>query len=215
MNETEKLKKAFSLFVGTDELRPALLKPFKQNGFYFSTDAHSLIMAPENLDLGYSEQQTPDCLKVFPKDRNDPIEISIAHIEKILLEKTPLIDETIECSSCDGFGTEECNLGHDHDCEDCDGKGYFPTGNGKKVHDKYARKYLLDGQHFQFTQLKRLIDACEILGFEDVNKVSGKDVKPLLLKKNDVTFLIMPTIIDGEDVIVDLSSAIEQVLKGE
>lgn len=30
-----------------------------------------------------------------------------------------------ECEPCDGLGYRECDMGHDHDCEDCGGKGEF------------------------------------------------------------------------------------------
>lgn len=31
--------------------------------------------------------------------------------------------EEILCDTCHGAGSEECNLGHEHDCDDCDGCG--------------------------------------------------------------------------------------------
>jgi hypothetical protein len=30
----------------------------------------------------------------------------------------------IECSTCGGLGTHECECGHSHSCEDCSGTGY-------------------------------------------------------------------------------------------
>lgn len=30
-----------------------------------------------------------------------------------------------ECGPCGGDGYQECDMGHDHDCDDCDGKGEF------------------------------------------------------------------------------------------
>jgi hypothetical protein len=31
----------------------------------------------------------------------------------------------VECDECYGQGSRECDLGHDHDCESCDGRGVF------------------------------------------------------------------------------------------
>jgi hypothetical protein len=30
---------------------------------------------------------------------------------------------TERCESCNGLGTAECNMGHEHDCHECEGKG--------------------------------------------------------------------------------------------
>jgi hypothetical protein len=32
-------------------------------------------------------------------------------------------EREIRCETCYGKGFDECNLGHEHDCEDCDGTG--------------------------------------------------------------------------------------------
>lgn len=38
-----KLQQAFELFVGNDELRPMMHKPFLSDGYLCATDAHALI----------------------------------------------------------------------------------------------------------------------------------------------------------------------------
>jgi DnaJ-class molecular chaperone len=33
------------------------------------------------------------------------------------------LDETEDCSICDGEGSHTCECGHEHDCEECNGTG--------------------------------------------------------------------------------------------
>jgi DnaJ-class molecular chaperone len=36
----------------------------------------------------------------------------------------PRVLVEVECETCDGTGSETCDFGHDHDCDDCDGSGF-------------------------------------------------------------------------------------------
>lgn len=50
-----------------------------------------------------------------------------------------LLDKNTRCSYCDGQGYAECDLGHSHDCEECDGEGEF-TKTPEDVLEEYGGK---------------------------------------------------------------------------
>lgn len=73
----------------------------------------------------------------------DPIPFHLWYAENkedIHNEFGALISKEVEtCEECTGAGYVECNLGHTHDCEECDGEG-------KRVltEDEVWREYALD-----------------------------------------------------------------------
>lgn len=55
----------------------------------------------------------------------NPKQIHAVHLLELAAELRERKDELeIECATCDGFGTHECDCGHSHSCEDCGGTGY-------------------------------------------------------------------------------------------
>src|ERR1039457_4029463 len=101
----DKLKQVFELFTGNDDLRPVMKTPFKRDGYYFATDAHSLVYMADAIDLGYAENiKAPNCLAVIPSERHAPISIDMFDLEREINGVTPIVDETIDCYDCDGEG---------------------------------------------------------------------------------------------------------------
>ena len=196
----EKLKQVFELFTGNDYLRPVMKTPFKRDGYYFATDAHSLVYMRDTIDLGYAENlKAPNCLAVIPSERHEPILIDIFELEEEILGRTPIVDETIDCYDCDGEGSEECNLGHSHNCNRCNGTGTVIAKNPKKVLDP-TTLYLLLGQCFLYPRLIKLIKACKILDCKTVNKVaSTAKNRSAIFEDVNVTYLIMPNFDDQDE----------------
>tara|TARA_R100001480_G_scaffold146109_2_gene144556 strand:- start:17674 stop:18000 length:327 start_codon:yes stop_codon:yes gene_type:complete len=38
-------------------------------------------------------------------------------------------DEPVQCEECCGEGHQECDLGHEHECQECDGLGNVPAAD--------------------------------------------------------------------------------------
>mgnify|MGYP001563553318 CR=1 FL=1 len=201
-------EKAFELFIGKDELRPMMHKPFKQQGFYFATDAMGLIYMPTNeAELNYEEQDKPSCFLIVPKKEDIKIEININEIEAKLIPE--LIDEMIikqkeiECKECDGEGSLECDLGHDHECSECYGTGEVeseikePTGNKIPNPDK---QFIMFDVYFAYWQLKRLIDTCKVLGVEQIIKTNGNERQGNVFNLGKVNVMIMPLSIHSAEI---------------
>lgn len=211
----EHYKKAFQLFVSKDDYRPEFMQPFKRNGVYYATDAYSAMILPETVaDLGYEEQLKPDIEKVIPKEETMNVEIKISELkDKMILE---LIDEEIEygknvkCPECEGEGTVEAEYDGKEktweievDCPKCDGCGNseetYKRKTGKQVPNPISKYRLLD-VGYQYTQLGRLIAAAELLGADTIVKTFGTRTSPSLFKVGEAKFLVMPSLMNDEDV---------------
>ena len=112
--------------------------------------------------------------------------------KKELFEKTPLVDAFIEekCKKCKGSGSLECDLGHQHDCEICDGGGIEKTPIGKKIINE-NELFLFIGSVFTQKQLMRLVTACEVIGTDKIYKMSGEGFGEFCFKIHEITILIM------------------------
>lgn len=178
----------FKMFVGHEEMRPFMLKPFKQKGMYFATDAHSMIFMPtDKADLNFEEQEKPDCHKIIPKQSNCNILINIAELKKQLVPV--MVDETKKCTHCDGEGVLECDLGHNHDCDQCNGDGEWLTG-GKVANPQ--RMYMFYDVLFTYFELNRLIKACELMEVTEITKTYGEAIRANLFTCGEVKILVMP-----------------------
>ena len=141
------LSEVFSLFYGTDEMRPAFLNPFVNGEYIYATDAYSLVRCKnEHIDFEYKQDDSikkPDAEKVIPEATMSEI-LNIDSIDWISLMKS---DETIgdgndiECGHCKGNGSVEDDFLYkgkfykfEYECPVCDGSGYeeeeklIPTG---------------------------------------------------------------------------------------
>ncbi len=195
--KTEKVLQAMHLFVGNDPLREILHKPYEQEGFYYATDTHSLIRVDGSVNLKIASQDRPKTKYVIKPNTIEPVEINLVELETYLDSITPEVADTYECDECDGYGTEECNLGHDHDCEECDGEGTLTYDPIRFVKDRYAKYKIWDGCISRL-QLQKMFDACKILGIEKVNRVAGKANLQYKFEADKILFLVMP-IMNTED----------------
>lgn len=81
--------------------------------------------------------------------------------------------EREECTACDGYGEVECNLGHDHLCEQCDGTGWR-DGRGRAASDTTCDPLRIQG-------LDVLLDARLARGVLD--RLPASPGGPILLAK--------------------------------
>lgn len=201
-------KKVFQLFVETRPGFTVIYKPFRMKGTYFATDKYSLIALPvEKADLPFEYQNKPKYENIFPKKYNCNVEISVADINRQLIpdmmdELHDDVTSKVECYKCGGEGETICNLGHWYECPLCKGEGSLiietkrPTGKRIPNTDKV---FTLLGVSFQYFQLRRLVDACNLMGVKKIIKVFKSKKKGNLFQCGDAEILIMPAIITGYD----------------
>ena len=191
-------KKLFSLFVSDNDGREVLRTPFKQDGRYCATDAHSMIYMPvETADLPFEERDKPNATKIIiqydKRDKNDVI--NVVDFERQLVPY--MIPATKDCDACGGEGSDTCNLGHDHDCEPCEGMGSVELRGAPPVADT-NKKFVMLGVGYTYKQLRRVLDACAMLKLNTFTRTAGTKNGGNLFTCCECQILVMPCILDGE-----------------
>lgn len=208
------------MFVGQDDLRPAMTVPNIGNEYASATDAHALVffdksLLPENTvfktDFG-EKLKYPDIQRFVEMEE---ICNNILDLEKVnsVISKCPLIEDYDEeekedtCDECDGSGevtyTYEDSKYKDHEldgeCPICDGVGKctqtIEKPNGKIV--KNNEYYLQCGiSYLSVFWVEKLLKVQSIIG-GDISIVNQTyPNKEILFKVGNVKILIMPLMRD-------------------
>lgn len=53
----------------------------------------------------------------------------------------------VKCEDCNGDGVVECNLGHEHDCDKCDGEGEHKPSTGD-MRKRYNAEIAADAERW-------------------------------------------------------------------
>jgi len=157
-------------------------------------------------ELNYQPSDVPKCDRYLNIESVMNVDISVSELEAKLIPE--LVDEIIEetteseCRDCDGKGTMECDLEHEHDCNECGGDGKIITiikkPTGKKIPNQ-EKKYKLLGVGFMYKQLRRLIDACRLLEIETITKTFGTNGVGNLFKCGNAWILVMPCLTTDDE----------------
>ena len=93
-------------------------KPFRIGEHVYATDGKMCVRTSLPIEVEeLSEGRPPAADKLAWRNCQLP-RVSIWPV------KMPSMPSTERCTSCRGFGLQECDLGHEHKCEGCDGTGY-------------------------------------------------------------------------------------------
>lgn len=135
-----------NLYIGNDELRDWINKPFFIENLAIATNAHELVFFDKKLseiELDVCGNINPQLiLNNIPKHRNQEYKLNIFEIEECL-KNAPKVDilktvgKDVKCTECEGNGQVEWEYERwtkEFDCPKCDGEGYesesrqVPTG---------------------------------------------------------------------------------------
>ena len=198
--DTSIYEKVFTEFVGTDGYRPALMKPRKVGNYVYATNAHVLIRfdaskVPSQFYNEQDEYKYPDVESLIDKyliefDKNQRSTLSLERISNGLkgMKRTPIYGD---CSFCEGHGTIECQCcWNESDCEECNGTGETDEIVGYYIqYQKYV--FELSDNFIDPNLLLKVATACDLLGIETLQSSSNPS-KTVLLKNDDVVFLVVP-----------------------
>lgn len=180
------LEKAFDLFVGTDEIRPVMLKPFVINDYTYATNSNVMIRCKNKYIKFEFEnlEKPPNCEPFFVREQKQKNELM--NFDSFDFEALKTADEMIEtgedieCVECDGFGTVEWEYeAHtkDFDCPECDGEGFSSESetikSGKKTF-AYFSIININDQFFDIKLFYKVIQVSKILNSPIILKYGGK-----------------------------------------
>lgn len=182
--------------------------PHFQDGFVWATDGHGMawINAHHVKNEGLNEIQKPVFNDVLPHYTGQkPITIKVQKMIDFLKRNCLLIDELkdvkVDCTDCKKAQIVFCNMGHAHDCPDCDGTGKVmveePTG--QQVRDPDA--VFFDGFGlFSYRQMMRILQAAQVLGLEEIQQKQGAPHDPYAYEMGEFKALMMPLAYGDEQV---------------
>lgn len=204
--EKQAISKAFQLFVGGDNGREVLMRPFEINDFVYATDSYALI---RTLKKNYKEEivnhtQPPSADKVIPEgNMYIPLNIKKQEFEKY--KDTDEYEPDVGCSACDGEGEVEWEFEHHSmsaDCPECNGSGLMRPKVSRKTGNKVFGQYLvkIKESYFRIDLFHKLLEVQELIGGDIVLISQSKPQAASLFLVGCCEVLIMPVDYQNEDV---------------
>lgn len=103
-------------FCSINECRMGIMTPFAFNGWKYATDGRVCVrVKTDEPDDSGEPHKRPDASKLFAGFNVEGLQPFDIPPPKGLA--------TNRCRYCNGNGVRTCDLGHDHDCDECDGTG--------------------------------------------------------------------------------------------
>jgi len=175
--------------------RFAMDKPCVRNGFKYATDSRAVIRVPtDEPDTDTGDKKFPDAAAIYDKYES----IVCDQIWPESFPDCPTCGQSgyethYECIVCHGEGTQECDLGHDHECEECDGEGCTPY----RVHkDDKEVKVNCESKSCRIVFANDMFNRRLIMKANSLPRpikwASCGDGEPLKVVAGDATVLIMP-----------------------
>lgn len=207
----------FNLFCEKEPtIRVDLLVPHIASGNYVATDRVSMIYCPtKNIQLDFIKVETEKAEKydkIFSTESNCHIKIKVSELESGLIpsmiDEFKVVGKDVDCDECGGQGEVDWEYSARHrtytenfDCPVCDGFGLsarektVPTGN--KIPDEKKMFHLL-GSYFYYKQLIRLVNACKMIGVQEITKIYGGEIKQNIFQVGEFKIVVMPLSRDSE-----------------
>lgn len=114
---------------------PGLMKPWAVDGLKVACDARILVAFPTDEPTNITpEMRVPRVSQIVDPARRVVCETAWPETFEACPSCGQLgYSKAFECRRCRGKGHQECDLGHEHRCKECNGKGIAKHGT-KKLH---------------------------------------------------------------------------------
>lgn len=192
-NTTTKLSldEVLNEFLSTDNLKPDLQKPHLKDGFVYGSNGHIAIKIPEaRLFTRYLPGgKYPDVERVLNQPLLPESIILVKDQIREVLNQLPLHNKYAPCALCDE-GSLECNLGHVHDCNACDGLGNSTVIVGKEY--SYLDLIKIGNAHYNPNYIELIEKVCICYDIELFTIISQSYNTAMVALLEDITILIMP-----------------------
>ncbi len=204
-------RKDLQPFCETSELRPKLMKPFRQHGFVCATDGHLLVRIPESqverytlvADLPPTGGQNVNTQAVIPDPVPQICESLTPELLAKAINKAPKIDEFTPCECCHGDGNVDWEYedwdGNQYErwdeCPVCHGSGHAePTG--KKVTDPDSL-FVVCGHVLSYKEAQLLHQALAVCHLTTAYVREREKNAPLFLTADGIQIIVTTVIEEG------------------
>lgn len=118
MSEARNIHPIFMDCVGKENVRYAIAHPWVSGGYRYATDGR--IIVRQRTD----EPDSPEADGIkYPPAKNLGWDRAKYAADPLTLPDIPDEDIVKECPRCAGMGRRDCDMGHDHECDSCEGEG--------------------------------------------------------------------------------------------
>ncbi len=161
-----------------------LTQPWSSGEYTYASNGHIMVRVPRREDVP-DRSNAPQVQHIWDG-------IPVGREKAKTLPKVPDFGEKacencegsgriVICSECNGEGVQECDMGHEHDCEECGGDGELRFRDGKdspssahSCEDCEGRGTVLDTVSGRETPVLIGEDACVALGYlVQISKLPG------------------------------------------
>jgi len=207
--EQTNLQKAFALFVGNDQYRSGMHKPFEFDDKIYATDAYALIRCNKS-DCDFevivdTENKPPNVEGVIPESNcNKPLNIDKSVFNQYLTaDETTLVGEDVVCRHCGGDGVVEWEFERwtrEFECPACKGTGLEAESKAMKTGNKTFGKFLvkIGDQHIKMHLFYKLIQLQELIGGDITLIAERNSHQPAVFKVGICDVLIAPVYFDKD-----------------
>lgn len=182
------------MFVGTDDLRPAIKEVAYIGDMLYATNGHIAARIPKDLcELEYNKVASFPAVDNAFKVESDGL---LKHNVNDLFHQMMRIEcvfkpKMVKFEQCSGDGFKQCSCcGHENDCEDCEGTGK-QEGEGIELFSEY--KVLLDGKKYNITYIDIIIRTAIITEVKEITITKTALTKATIFHVGDFEILLMPT----------------------
>lgn len=219
-------RQILNFFVGDDEMRPAMMKPFLQEDFAIATDAHIIIAFKKHLLNDYHisiDEKAPNALSVIPTEENMSIEFDTIEMRKQISKSRKSANETYEvkdtkCPDCNGCGVVDYEFsdykGKRHEVEDtcptCENESDFKIIKNKKTGDEiegFLELFKIDNALLDVNYFEKIVKVAELLSvpnFKLVYKKHGTALNKFIV--GETVICLMPVYqSDDDDLVLNIA----------
>ncbi len=197
----QKHDEILKLFTSKNGSRKSFAKPFFLKGKTHATDMYTLATLEQMETLIYDELESNlDLTNVLDGGQwEKPVCMNIHTFHKFI-DKAQKVNEwtetkdSDECDECNGMQYKECDLGHEHDCDHCNGSGVYPPTRrtGKQIPDP-DQSFSFKDSCLAGKYLQRIEQVAVILNETTIQILGSKGNKaPFHFKVGTVLITIMP-----------------------
>lgn len=192
------------LFIGDDEMRDWMSRPFTIENKVMATNAYNLVMIDKKYVSKFPdiEISATKVLSIIPGKRNQNITISTKELMELIEEKVEQVEAFEECAECEGYGEVDWEFNgftKPDDCPECEGSGDSDVSIGDVFNPDCT--FIIGKYEFRMKQMLLLIKVSNLIGKDIVLVYQEEEKDKSIFRIGDFEILVMPSAEPGKQII--------------